>query len=215
MLSAAPSHVRFVAIDFKKYDLASSMSASGYRGSARALIVWDGVTNYLTDAAVDATLRWCARASPGSLVLFTCVHRDVLTRPSAFVGTKNLFASLEKAGERFTFGLEPSELPAYLAERGLRLESDVGAGSIGSATTAPRHAACAGTSSTVSRWHAWPRLRPDEALHSLRGTQQPARDPDLRARAPARSAASVASAAAIPSTCSGSGHAWLVPAPER
>jgi len=74
--------------------------------------------------------RACA-ARPSSrstiLLLFTYGHRDVLTTPDAFIGTKNLFASLERAGEKLTFGIEPSELPGFLAERGLSLESDLGA----------------------------------------------------------------------------------------
>jgi hypothetical protein len=37
-----------------------------------------GVTNYLTEAAVDATLRWCSRAARESLVLFTYVDRAIL-----------------------------------------------------------------------------------------------------------------------------------------
>ena len=127
LFSALPRHVRFVAVDFTRDDLATSMRAAGYRESARTFLLWEGVTNYLTDHAVDSTLRWCARAAAGSLLLFTYVHRDILTRPSAFVGTKSLFAALDKAGERFTFGLDPSDVPAYLAERGLVLEQDVGA----------------------------------------------------------------------------------------
>jgi methyltransferase (TIGR00027 family) len=126
-LPAPPDHVRFVAVDFQRGDLGSAMSAAGYRESARTFFLWEGVTNYLTEAAVDATLRWCARASAGSRLLFTYVHRDVLTRPGAFVGTQRLFASLERVGERFTFGIEPGELPGFLAERGLSLESDLGA----------------------------------------------------------------------------------------
>ncbi|MBI1816231.1 MAG: SAM-dependent methyltransferase [Deltaproteobacteria bacterium] len=127
VLFIAPTHVRFVAIDFNQRDLASVMAAACYRESVRTFFLWEGVTNYLTEAAVDTTLRWCSRASPGSLLLFTYVHRDVLTRPSAFDGTKNLFASLERAGEKLTFGIDPSQLPEFLAERGLSLESDLGA----------------------------------------------------------------------------------------
>ena len=127
LLPALPTHARFVAVDFTRDDLPSAIRRAGYRESARTFILWEGVTNYLTDDAVDATLRWCSRASPGSVVLFTYVHRDVLTQPSVFAGTKNLFASLEKAGERFTFGMDPSHVPQYLAERGLSLEHDVGA----------------------------------------------------------------------------------------
>lgn len=98
--SALPKHVRFVAIDFQRDDLLAAMCSVGYRDSAHTFFPWEGVTNYLTDGAVDSTLRWCSRAAAGSRLLFTCVHRDILTQPSVFAGTKNLFASLEKAGER-------------------------------------------------------------------------------------------------------------------
>jgi methyltransferase (TIGR00027 family) len=126
-LSVLPPHVRFVAYDFNQRDLESVMTTAGYRESARTFILWEGVTNYLTEAAVDTTLRWCARASPGSLLLFTYVHRDVLTRPSAFIGTERLFASLAKFGETLTFGIDPSQLPQFLAARGMSVERDVGA----------------------------------------------------------------------------------------
>ena len=126
-LSVLPTHVRFVPIDFNRQELTSVMTAAGYRESARTFILWEGVTNYLTEAAVDTTLQWCARASRGSLLLFTYVHRDVLTKPDAFIGTERLFATLAKARETLTFGIDPSELSEFLAKRGLVLESDVGA----------------------------------------------------------------------------------------
>src|SRR2546421_533387 len=92
-LAAIPGAATFVAIDFKRDDLTSAMRSAGYRDSARTFILWEGVTNYLTDGAVDSTLRWCSGASADSLLLFTYVHRDVLTHPSSYTGTKNLFAS--------------------------------------------------------------------------------------------------------------------------
>jgi len=126
-LRVLPKHVRFVASDFTQHDLQSSMAAAGYRESARTYFLWEGVTNYLTEDAVDATLRWCSRAAPGSILLFTYVHSDIITSPTAFVGTERLFASLEKVGERFTFGIDPSQLMEFLSRRGLSLESDIGA----------------------------------------------------------------------------------------
>jgi methyltransferase (TIGR00027 family) len=126
-LSTPPAHVRFIPSDFNQRQLDAAMAAAGYRESARTFILWEGVSNYLTQAAVDSILRWCSRTSPGSLLLFTYVHRDVLERPNAFVGTDRLFASLDKVGEKLTFGIDPSELPKFLAERGLFLESDLGA----------------------------------------------------------------------------------------
>jgi methyltransferase (TIGR00027 family) len=126
-LPALPPHVRFVPVDFQRDALAAAMEAAGYRATARTFILWEGVTNYLTEAAVDATLRWCAGAAAGSRLLFTYVHRDVLVRPEIFAGSRQLFAALARAGERFTFGIDPAELADYLAARGLALESDIGA----------------------------------------------------------------------------------------
>lgn len=165
-LDALPPHVRFVASDFTRDDLESKMLASGYRSSERTFLLWEGVTNYLTEAAVDATLRWCSSAAVGSLLLFTYVHRDVFTRPEAFVGTKRLFASLEKAGEVLRFGMDPGEMPAFLAERGLSLESDVGA--------AEYRERCFGAAARRMRGHefyrvALARVAGDGAAHSAVG----------------------------------------------
>jgi methyltransferase (TIGR00027 family) len=126
-LPGTPHHVRFVPCDFQRDALERAMTEAGFSRAAPAFLLWEGVTNYLTEAAIDAVLRWCARAAPGSLLLFTYVHRDILTRPEHFAGTKQLFASLAKAGERFTWGIEPEKLAGFLAQRGLSLESDVGA----------------------------------------------------------------------------------------
>lgn len=122
----APARLRSVGIDFKSADLARVMDAAGYSTQARTLILWEGVTNYLTEAAVDATLRWCARATPGSQLLFTYVNRALLDDPGSFAGTETLFATLKEAGEQWTFGLDPAGLADFLRQRGLELERDIG-----------------------------------------------------------------------------------------
>jgi methyltransferase (TIGR00027 family) len=127
VLPAASERVRWVATDFSRGRLAEAMAAGGWDPDARTFFVWEGVTNYLTEDAVSDTLRWCARAAPGSRVLFTYVHRGVLDDPTAFVGTERLFATLAAVGERWTFGLEPAAVAGFLAARGLVLEEDVGA----------------------------------------------------------------------------------------
>lgn len=118
---------RFIATDFQLDELRAQMLGAGFDEAARAVIVWEGVSNYLAADAVDATLRWCARCPPGSLLIFTYVHRDVLDQPERYVGGRRLRATLDKVDEPITFGIDPVELPASLAERGLRLERDVGA----------------------------------------------------------------------------------------
>lgn len=124
--SSLPENVRFVATDFARGELDAAMAAAGYRESARSFFLWEGTTNYLTEDAVDTTLRWCARTPPGSTLLFTYIHCDALARPEAFTGSAALFAYLERVGERFTFGIDPAQLADFLARRGLELVRDVG-----------------------------------------------------------------------------------------
>ncbi len=126
-LGSLPENVRFVPIDFNVEILADAMSAAGYDPLQRTLFIWEGVTNYLTETAVDETLRWCANAAGGSTMLFTYVHRQVLDSPAVFEGAEKLFRTLQAADERWTFGLNPTDLLTFLTERSLFLEEDVGA----------------------------------------------------------------------------------------
>jgi methyltransferase (TIGR00027 family) len=119
--------VRYVATDFHDRDLGVALAGAGHDGDRRTLFVWEGVTNYLQEDAVDATLRWCRTAPSGSQLVFTYVDRRVLTDPATFHHADRVLASSRRVGEAVTFGMAPTEMPSYLAERGLHLESDVGA----------------------------------------------------------------------------------------
>ena len=125
-LEKSPARVSFVALDFATGSLEAIMPPHGYAPQRRTLFLWEGVTNYLTEAAVVGTLRWCSTAAAGSKILFTYVHRRVLDEPAAFWGTERLFATLRAAGERWTFGLDPARVAPLLAEHGLALEDDRG-----------------------------------------------------------------------------------------
>ena len=59
-----------------------------------------------------------------------------MTTPSTFVGTERLFASLEKVGERFTFGIDPSQLREFLSRAVCRSRAMSAPRSIGRATSA-------------------------------------------------------------------------------
>jgi methyltransferase (TIGR00027 family) len=124
---ALPQHLRFVAVNFDTESLAQAMNAAGYDANKRTLFIWEGVTNYLGEAAIDATLRWCASAAVGSTVIFTYIHREVLEHPQAFFGGAKMTATVQAVGERWTFGLEPTQLADFLKQRGLILQQDVGA----------------------------------------------------------------------------------------
>lgn len=128
ILGALPHHVVFVPTDFNRERLRDVMSAHGYRTTARTFSIWEGVTNYLTAEAVDATLAYLAGAAPpGSRVVFTYVHRGILDGSATFAGAEESIVAVRRVGEPFTFGFHPAELPEYLAARGLTLMEDVSA----------------------------------------------------------------------------------------
>jgi methyltransferase (TIGR00027 family) len=123
----ARGQVRFAAIDFAHQQLGDVLVPPLYDPALPSFFVWEGVTNYLDEPAVDATLRFVAGAAPGSELLFTYVDRALLTEPERFHGADSAGRVVRAAGEPWTFGLDPAELPAYLAARGLALDWDLGA----------------------------------------------------------------------------------------
>jgi methyltransferase (TIGR00027 family) len=120
-------HVRFVGTDFDRRSAADALATTDYDSTRRTFFIWEGVTNYLTAAAVDATFRWLGAVAPGSTVAFTYVHAAVLNAPQSLCGAERLLRDLARLGEPWTFGLDPAETPAYLRARGLTLVEDLGA----------------------------------------------------------------------------------------
>lgn len=123
------SDVRFVPTDFQVGALDDALAATGFDRHKPTLFVWEGVTNYLTENAVDHTIRWCAGAAPRSHLVFTYVDRSVLDDPTQYHGATRVLATSRRAGEAVTFGMDPNEVADYLSERGLALLTDTGASS--------------------------------------------------------------------------------------
>jgi O-methyltransferase involved in polyketide biosynthesis len=92
---------------------------SGFDVSTPALIVWEGVTYYLPEPAIRATLRRIATGcDPSSLLLFDFFTRGFVegaSRTDADMQTRGL---VEELGEKFLFGTN-DPLP-MLAEEGFR-----------------------------------------------------------------------------------------------
>jgi methyltransferase (TIGR00027 family) len=128
VLGGLPSHVTFVPVDFDRQGLGRALAAAGFRTDARTFFIWEGVTQYITGRAVDATLRVISRgAGPGSTVVFTYIWRGIIDGSARAGVEERIIAFAERMGSSWIFGLEPVRIPAYLAERGFRLVEDVGA----------------------------------------------------------------------------------------
>lgn len=126
-LGRIPDHVQQVATDFNEESFHGEMIAAGFDPAQRTFVIWEGVTGYLTAAAVDTTLRWIAAAARCGELVFTYLHRNVLERPDAFGDLARIKRILDDSNEPWTFGFDPGELPAYLSARGFDLLEDLGA----------------------------------------------------------------------------------------
>jgi methyltransferase (TIGR00027 family) len=85
----------YVACDFERQDFLTELAGAGFRADREALFVWEGVTPYLSEQAVRATLRRLAEGTaPGSVVVFDHLRRKIVAgdvseddlRSRAFVG---------------------------------------------------------------------------------------------------------------------------------
>jgi methyltransferase (TIGR00027 family) len=122
-----PKHVTFVSIDFNRQCLADVLESAGFERARRTFFIWEGVTNYLSEQAVDETVRFVATAAPHSQLVFTYIHRGILDGSWTGGGTQELERTLKRVDEPWTFGFDPAMLPDYLQIRGLRLVEDVDA----------------------------------------------------------------------------------------
>jgi methyltransferase (TIGR00027 family) len=93
-----PGHVKFVPIDFNERSLADGMQGTGFRLGRRNFFIWEGVTEYLSPEAVDATFRFVVDVSaPGSALVFTYTDTGLIHGTKEFAGGETT-ARLEPLG---------------------------------------------------------------------------------------------------------------------
>ncbi len=115
-----PPHVVYVALDFNRETL-DRLLVEGFDQSLQTLFIWEGVTLYLEQEAVDGTLAWIRlHACRGSAIIFDYQDTSTLT------GRHRAYAVLNRlTGEKRIFGMEPGQMEPFLRERGFTQVVDV------------------------------------------------------------------------------------------
>jgi methyltransferase (TIGR00027 family) len=118
---------RYVPWDFDADGLSglgARLKAEGLVASHRVLTLWEGVTMYLTEPAIEATLETVRRlGAAGSWLGFTYIDQRAVQKPR---GDQRVAQRLARSvGEPHRFGWTPRVLPGWLLERGFTLMSDV------------------------------------------------------------------------------------------
>jgi methyltransferase (TIGR00027 family) len=106
-----PPHVAFVGHDFEHGSMTATLEAGGFDPARRAFVLWLGVTPYLTEAAVFATLGELARLPGGAEVVFDYANpAHTIEEPNVRGFHDELAARVEAIGEPFRCELDTATL---------------------------------------------------------------------------------------------------------
>ncbi len=84
-ITRAAREIRFVGVDFERDALGERLASSEHDPTKPTTWIWEGVTPYLTEEAIDATLGVIeARSAEGSALVMTYGTPDLATVPRVF-----------------------------------------------------------------------------------------------------------------------------------
>jgi len=113
--------LHYVSVDFEKDDLTAALTRSGFDSAAPSVWLWEGVTMYLSQAAIDETLAHVRQASaPRSLIAFTYVvpsYGPLWIRALGQIGSRVI-------GETLRGAMSPPEVAQKLTKLDFQLSSD-------------------------------------------------------------------------------------------
>jgi methyltransferase (TIGR00027 family) len=110
---AEPWNIAYVAHDFERGDMTASLEAAGLDMSERTFVMWLGVTPYLTEEAVYATLSQLSRFAGGAEVVFDYANpAHAIEDANAREYHLALADYVASSGEPFLCYLETPELHA-------------------------------------------------------------------------------------------------------
>ena len=101
-----PTQLRFAPCDFERQSIADALADAGFASEAPAFISWLGVTQYLSPASVNHTLRWAASCVPGSEIVLTfIVPGPEAEAEKKFLAARNVDFSTFFTPDQMTRGL--------------------------------------------------------------------------------------------------------------
>jgi methyltransferase (TIGR00027 family) len=129
VLGRPPANLTYVPIDIQHEDLADVLRRHGHDQSQRSFFIMEGVTMYVPEEGVRATLRYVAGHPAGSAIVFDFMYRpmiDMLSHidwarvPDSFKPYVQRFLDLIK-DEPWVFGIPVGGERTFLSDVGLDL----------------------------------------------------------------------------------------------
>jgi methyltransferase (TIGR00027 family) len=125
-IGGLPDNLSLVGANFETADLPSMLEAGGYRSDTRTMFIWEGVSMFLTEAAVTETLKTFAIAAPTSAAVFDYILSSVVNGSCGeMYGARQAARYLASRAEPYLFGLEHHEVGPVLLRHGLIPEDSI------------------------------------------------------------------------------------------
>lgn len=121
ILGEIPAHVTFIPINFDRQSIEDELAATAYQPEIETFFIWEGVTQYITVEAVDATLKFASQAAAGSRIAFTYIDMGILEGTSRTRTDQRIMSRVASRGMPWVFGIDPVEIESWLSRRGFKL----------------------------------------------------------------------------------------------
>ena len=109
-----------------KGDLAAALRNAGWRRNRKTFFIWEGVTFYLPEAAVDATLRFvAAESAPGRLIVFDYAADRLIRGEHDDERMKRSLGLAKFIGEPWQFWFPMNGAGEWIMQRYLKVVSDL------------------------------------------------------------------------------------------
>jgi methyltransferase (TIGR00027 family) len=116
---AEPAHVLYVAHDFESGSMTAALEAAGLDSDRSAFVLWLGVTPYLTEEAVFATLDELANWPGGAEVVFDYTNApEAVDEPNVRNLHREMAERVAASGEPFRCYLDSAALHGRARELG-------------------------------------------------------------------------------------------------
>ena len=129
VLGSLPQNVTYAPIDFTKESLGDVLPKYGFNSGKVTFFLWEGVSYYLPENAVRATLHYVAtHSAPGSTVTLDCIEKSLIdklsrdldpaTPPVVRAGILQA-KRMAELGEPWIFGIPQGSEAAFLRSESL------------------------------------------------------------------------------------------------
>lgn len=121
-----PSNLKLVSIDFDKEQIETTLASNNYSLNSKTFFILEGVTQYLTEEAIQSTFNFLSKAKSGSKLVFTYIIKEFLDGKNLY-GWERGYNIYVLKNKLWLFGIHPHECPEYLNKFGWKLIEDLSA----------------------------------------------------------------------------------------